>query len=167
MKVSKFLFWISSFLSVITLGISTYLRFFTSYNYVIDYVVSILLNIFAGAIILVATSLVDYFINRRKVLKGIMLEYQRFAGKFENLDYFKPRIINDDEKDNFSSSDIDNYQKYLDKENYNLLESILKQYIDISNTNLNGFWDLYDDLDFLFDVGHKKRRNIGKIYLIM
>lgn len=161
MKISKILIYISFIISLITIFWGTYLNFFVLHNEIILYCVSILLNIFSGAVILFVTSIVDYFINRKRLLEKIMNECCNYSSLFSKIEYFRPREIDLDEN-GLSKKDIEMYKNKVYSDNRKSLEKIMMQYINISDVKLNNLWSLYDDLFFLFDFRKKKKNKYYK-----
>ena len=85
MKINKLTFYISMIINILLLIISAILYFNFEGNYTISYIVSILLNIFAGSVILSVTSLVNYYVYRRYLLRDIMNECLNISNVFSNL----------------------------------------------------------------------------------
>lgn len=107
MKLNKILFYISLSVSIITLLISIILTFAIPPNEITSFITNILLNIFAGTIVMIATTLVDYFINRRKVLERIMQNISYLSDEFSKLKYL-------DEDCNYTLEQYINYYKNSD-----------------------------------------------------
>lgn len=72
MRLNKKIFYFSTLISIITLLISFILNFMIEENKVIVYFATICMNIFAGSIVLIVTSLFDYFIQKRDLLEEII-----------------------------------------------------------------------------------------------
>lgn len=176
MKENKRIIFISTIVCFITLVLSIFLNFFVKTEVAI-YISNILLNIFAGAIMLIATSLVYYFVERRKVLTELMDECLKIRNLFSNLEYLVDmKIYSFDEyidfnKDNKAISKLSQAeQKELyerDKTNfktkqYEKMEVEMKKYLNINEYSLTYFWSLYDRIDFMF--GRKKKEEL--YYLI-
>lgn len=163
MKINKWLFYISMIINILILVVSTILYFNCKGNDVISYIVSILLNVFAGSFILSVTSLVNYFIYRRYLLRDIMNECLMYSHMFSKLKYFIPKKYDENDlkhikvknKKNF----IEQYQHNLQEDNEKKLEEVLKEYISISDTITRELWNMYDDLDFITDVAGKKKKD--------
>src|SRR5574344_2586790 len=136
MKINKYMFYISGVLSVVLLVISSILNFKFVDNYIISFVVNIFLNIFAGAIILFVTSLTSYFIYRRNLLRDIMNECLKYSNLFSKLEYFIPRKYNENDFKNIEIKDkkefINQYKNNIQKDNQEMLERIIRQYVTIS-----------------------------------
>lgn len=162
MKINKYMFYISGVLSVVLLVISSILNFKFVDNYIISFVVNILLNVFAGAIILFITSLTSYFIYRRNLLRDIMNECLKYSNLFSKLEYFIPRKYNENDFKNIEIKDkkefINQYKNNIQKDNQEMLERIIRQYVTISEISTRELWNMYDDLNFLFDFKSKKRK---------
>ena len=172
MKENKRIIFISSIVCVITLSLSIFLNF-TIKTEVAIYVSNILLNVFAGAIMLIATSLVYYFVERRKVLTELMDEILKVRNLFSNLEYLiDMKTYSFDEykefnKDNKAISILTEEEKkkiYEKDKNsfkakqYKKMEEEMKKYLIINEYDLTYFWSLYDRIDFLFS--RKKKEEI-------
>lgn len=95
-----------------------------------------------------------------------MKQCQFFAVEFNKLIYFKEKsaetMLEANKKDG-EDIDVDpktreEIKRYIDTENKKNLEKIIVDYINLSEINLNDFWALYRDLDFLFDYKNKKKK---------
>lgn len=169
MKINKWLFYISMILNVVLLVISTILYFNFKDNYTISYIVSILLNIFAGAVILSITSLVNYYIYRRYLLRDIMNECLRYSQMFSKLEYFIPKKYHEEDIKHIEVKNkekfIEQYKHDLDVDNKDKLKQIIKEYIALSEISTRELWNMYDDLDFITDIKYKKKQEYrGNIF---
>lgn len=166
MKFNKLTFYISMILNVLLLTISTILYFTFKNDYTISYIVSILLNIFAGSVILSVTSLVNYFVYRRYLLRDIMNECLRYSQMFSKLEYFIPKRYHEEDLNGIKVKNrkafIEQYKKNLDTDNKYKLEQTLKEYIALSETSTRELWNMYDDLDFITDIRNKKKHEYWK-----
>ena len=162
MKINKLTFYISMIINVLLLAISTILYFSFKDNYTVSYIVSILLNIFAGSIILSVTSLVNYYIYRRYLLRDIMNECLKYSQMFSKLEYFISKEYHEEDLKHIKMKNkkkfIEQYRKDLDIDNKNKLWQILKEYIALSETSTRELWNMYDDLDFITDLTGKKKK---------
>lgn len=164
MKLNKRLFYFSTISSIFILVIATLLVFVFKNNEIAQYISNILLNILAGLIVLIFTSLFDYFIKRKECLESIMKQCQFFAVEFDGLTYFKEKSVeatleaNKKDDEDINPKTIEEIKLYVDTENKKDLEKIIVDYINLSEINLNAFWDLYRDLDFIFDYKNKKKK---------
>lgn len=180
MKLNKILFYIGVIICMITLPLSIYLTFgcekcniksleTEKYNisneinkdlnvnvYKVEksdtttFIVNILLNIFAGSVVLVVTSLINYLKYRRELLNNIMNECLKYSKLFEKLEYFAPKVSNDDEY----AGD----EKELEDCNKDKIKEVLKTYVSFSEESLNELWSKYDDLDFITDLFKRKKK---------
>lgn len=172
MKENKRIIFISSIVCVITLSLSIFLNF-TIKTEVAIYVSNILLNVFAGAIMLIATSLVYYFVERRKVLTELMDEILKVRNLFSNLEYLIDMktysfdeykefnkdnkaisILTEEEKKKIHEKDKNSFKA----KQYKKMEEEMKKYLIINEYDLTYFWSLYDRIDFLFS--RKKKEEI-------
>ena len=162
MKINKWTFYISMIINALLLTISTILYFNFADDYTVSYIVSILLNVFAGSFILSITSLVNYFIYRRYLLRDIMNECLKYSHMFSKLNYFIPKKYHEEDLKHIKVKNkkefIEQYKYDLDIDNIHKLEQILKDYIDLSETSTRELWNMYDDLDFITDLTDKKKR---------
>lgn len=149
-------------INALLLTISTILYFNFADDYTVSYIVSILLNVFAGSFILSITSLVNYFIYRRYLLRDIMNECLKYSHMFSKLNYFIPKKYHEEDLKHIKVKNkkefIEQYKYDLDIDNKHKLEQILKDYIDLSETSTRELWNMYDDLDFITDLTDKKKR---------
>ena len=93
MKLNKRLFYFSMAVSILILIITILLNFCLKDNDIAQYISNILLNIFSGLIVLIVTSLFDYFIKRREILEEIMTQCKYFAIEFDKIKYFEEKNI--------------------------------------------------------------------------
>lgn len=159
---------------IITLTLSIILTFFLGQTSLIQFFNNISLNIFAGAVILFATSLIEYFINRRKDLESIMnyiLKYRNFFSKIEYLKNVK-YLTYDEYIKKFNKKDntavemlklIDECDEF-NKNKFNDFEKIIDAYLNIAEINFNNFWAIYDDLRFIFRNNHVKLKLHKEIF---
>ena len=162
MRLNKRVFYFSIIVSLITILISAILNFAIEETDVSIFIVNILMNIFAGTVVLIVTSLFDYFIQKRDLFENIYLEANKLFTLFNEIKYF------DDIVENFENYIEGNeilqklsikeknkiYNKYLSRENKKNKEKILKvmdTYIKISQYDCNNFWNLYKEIDFICD----------------
>ena len=166
MKINKWTFYISMSINVILLTISTILYFNFNDDYTISYIVGILLNIFAGSVILSVTSLVNYYIYRRYLLRDIMNECLRYSQMFSKLEYFIPKKYHEEDLNQIKIKNkkefIEQYKHDLDNDNKDKLEQIIKEYIALSEASTRELWNMYDDLDFIIDIKNKKKQEYWK-----
>ena len=166
MKINKWTFYISMIINVLLLTISTILYFNFKDDYIISYIVSILLNIFAGSVILSVTSLVNYFIYRRYLLRDIMNECLKYSQMFSKLKYFVPKKYNEEDLKQVKLKNkkefVEQYKHGLDIDNKDKLEQIFKEYVALSEVSTRELWNMYDDLDFITDIKNKKKLEYWK-----
>ena len=169
MKENKRIILFAFSVSVLTMIISPILHFGLGSEIAI-YISNILLNIFAGTIILIFTSLLYYLAERRRILTRIIDECLSLIEKFSVLNYLQDYefysydIFLEYYKNNskFKKAEIkDAYERA--KEKYQKkqiikMEEEMKKFISISDMSLKKFWNLYDELDFL--CGNKKKTYI-------
>lgn len=164
MKLNYYLIKISCILIVITLLITSVLTFVCEPTKVITYLNNIALNIFAGAIMLLITSIAEYFSNRKKDLESLMKYILQYRNKFSKIEYlseiellsyeqYKEKFNKDDSSLELMlqlTKECDEYNKEL----INDFDKIIDAYINISNINFDDFWDIY--ADFRFIIKNKK-----------
>lgn len=170
MLLNKKLFYFSFFTSLFTLILSIILNFCFD-NDVVIFICNILLNIFAGTLVLMVTSLFDYFIQKRRVLTAIMdkiHKYRKRICSIEYLDdinnypsyeryveYYKERKSIKFTRDNYEEEKKRNLKKH-----YKKMNDIIVQYRDLLTIDFTDMWLLYDELYFIspFEVWRKKRK---------
>lgn len=91
MKLNQRIFWISIVISVITLLVSVLLSFAVVKTEITEFINGILLNIFAGTIVLAITSLYEYTIEKRDLLENIMIQCVKMQTLFGKIKYFDDR----------------------------------------------------------------------------
>lgn len=175
MQINKKLFWFSLIVSIVLIVISSIIEFSTDMQ-IFKFVENILLNIFAGTVVLIATSFFEYNVQKRRNIIAIQEKIIDFENLFIKLDYMEdideyptyeqccnyyasqepPRAYTKQQYEKDKMIDIG--LKYKKK-----FESIIEQYINISDINLNELWRLYDDLYFLWPILGKDKKKL-KIY---
>lgn len=170
MKLNQRIFWISIVISVITLLVSVLLSFAVVKTEITEFINGILLNIFAGTIVLAITSLYEYAIEKRDLLENIMIQCVKMQTLFGKIKYFDDRRYVTFEqyssyyKDKFKEEELilsynDNKEKY-DIEQKKKFEQIIDTYIEIADGDYNEFWKYYDELKFLFDFKDKEKHKL-------
>lgn len=175
MQINKKLFWFSLIVSIVLIVISSIIEFSTDMQS-FKFAENILLNIFAGTVVLIATSFFEYNVQKRRNIIAIQEKIIDFENIFIKLEYMEdideyptyeqccnyyaslepPRTYTKKQYEN--DKRIDMGLKYKKK-----FESIIEQYINISDINLNELWRLYDDLYFLWPIFGKDKKKL-KIY---
>ena len=171
MQINKVLFWFSLIISIVLIIIASTIEFSTDIK-ILKFVENIMLNVFAGTIVLIATSLFEYNVQKRRNIIAIQEKIIDFENIFLKLEYMEdideyptfkqyskyyasqepPRTYTKEQYEKNKMIDI--RLKHMKK-----FESIIEQYINISNINLNELWRLYDDLYFLWPfLGEDKKR---------
>lgn len=174
MKLNYKLLRMSCIIMIITLILSVILTFFLEQTNLIQFLNSISLNIFAGAVILFATSLIEYFINRRKDLESIMNYVLKYRNIFAKINYLNNTkyLTYDEYKKKFNKKD-DTAEKMFklsdecdefNKNNFNNFDEIIDTYLSIAEINFNDFWAIYDDLRFIFKNKQIKLRFHQEIF---
>lgn len=170
MKLNQRIFWISVIISIITLIVSMMLSFFITKTEITEFINGILLNIFAGTIVLVITSLYEYTIQKRDLLENIMLQCLKMRALFGKIQYFDNREYVTFEqycsyyKDKLNEKELkqlynDDKQKY-EIEQKKKFEKIIDTYIEIADGDYNEFWKYYDQIKFLFDFKDKEKHKL-------
>lgn len=146
------------------------LSFFITKTEITEFINGILLNIFAGTIVLVITSLYEYTIQKRDLLENIMLQCLKIRALFGKIQYFDNREYVTFEqycsyyKDKLNEKELkqlydDDKQKY-EIEQKKRFEKIIDTYIEIADGDYNEFWKYYDQLKFLFDFKDKEKHKL-------
>lgn len=162
-------FYFSLAISIVSLSISICFTFFIS-NDITTFMGNILLNIFAGTIVLMITSLFDYYLQRRKLLNSIMesiLKYINIFSKIRYLDLidkiptyeeYKNYYNSQENKIEFTKDDYEKEKKENIRKIKENMEKIMDTYIEISHINFNETWLLWDELYFLKPFDRNKKR---------
>lgn len=174
MKLNYKLLRVSCIIMIVTLMLSISLTFFLEQTTLIQFFNSISLNIFAGAVILFATSLIEYFINRRKDLESIMNYILKYRNIFSKINYLKNAkyLTYDEYKKEFNKKDDTVEEMFrlsdecdeFNKNNFNDFDKIIDTYLSIAKINFNDFWAIYDDLRFIFKNNQIKLRFHKEIF---
>ena len=170
MKLNYRLIKLSKWIIIVTLLITAILTFCFEETKLTNYINGILLNILAGAIILLVTSLFEYFSNRRKSLERLMKYVLEYRNRFSKIGYLQETTLLSyeefKEKYNKDDSTIElmiQVRKEHDEYNKSLIrdfDKIINSYIEISEINFNDFWDIYADLHFII----KNKKITTKLY---
>lgn len=170
MKLNYRLIKLSKWIIIVTLLITAILTFCFEETKLTNYINGILLNILAGAIILLVTSLFEYFSNRRKSLERLMKYVLKYRNRFSKIGYLQETTLLSykefKEKYNKDDSTIElmiQVRKEHDEYNKSLIrdfDKIINSYIEISEINFNDFWDIYADLHFII----KNKKITTKLY---
>ncbi len=170
MKLNQRIFWISVIISIMTFLVSIVLGFCIRKTEITEFMSGILLNIFAGTIVLVITSLYEYTIQKRELLENLMLQCLKMRALFGKVKYFDSReYVTLEEYYNYHKKKLEEKeikQFYEDsKKRYELeqkekFEKIIDTYIEIADGDYNDFWKYYDQLKFLFDFKEKERHKL-------
>ncbi|MDD3340987.1 MAG: hypothetical protein PHN72_02140 [Bacilli bacterium] len=170
MRLNKFVFYFSLIVSILSLGFSIFFTFFLNNN-ITTFVSNVLLNVFAGTIVLMATSLFDYYLQRRKLLTLIMeniLKYRSIFSKikyleskedFPEFEQYKEYYNGQQNKINFTKKNYETEKEQFVKKIEENMEKIMDSYIEISNIDFSETWLLWDELFFLkpFDRNRKRK----------
>ena len=171
MRINRNIFWISSGISLFTLILSCFLSFMIKEeNKATIFFCNIMENIFAGTIVLVITSMYEYYVSKKETLEDLLHEINHIKNLFSKLDYFDYRdFITQEEyeeynKDRCGKESIGELykiekKKYLENKKVNF-EKIIDEYINLANENFDSFWDKYNRIYFLFDKKGKKKNKI-------
>ena len=174
MKENKRLFYLSIIVSLITLTISIILHFIVGGD-IAEYISSIMLNIFAGSIMLIFTSLIYYFVERRRNIEKLMNYALDLRNLFNKLAYLEEDTYTDysdfkkyyGKQEEYKNIDLkklyNNLKKSDEEKRYKKMECIMQTYIQIRNFDLKDFWSIYDQLHFIFDFKNKKRFKIYRM----
>lgn len=159
----------SIFVIIVMLFITIRLTFFANENDVINYINNICLNILAGAFILLATSINEYFINRRKVLEKLINHLNNIKHIFDKIKYiektefidYKEYMINENLTENeLAAHEILEFQKKCDLENSKRIinfDDVIESYKNIASIDLVEFWNVYEEINFLFNNKRNKK----------
>lgn len=185
MKENKLILFFSIVVSFITLMTSIFLTFVFSETKETIFISNILLNIFAGAIIVIPTSLIYYLIQRKRNLEDLMEYCNKLRNVFNNLEYLKEDDIESYEEfesnikgnngiKGISKKELKNiyeeHKKNIEEKNKTKLKKVLEEYIEISKISLSNFWKIYGDLHFINDYIMKCliiQKNLWMIFMLM
>lgn len=146
MKLSKVIFYFSVMISIFCLIIGTIFSFGFAGNTIIEFLSNILMNIFAGTIVLIGTSLLEYLLNKEEVMEEILIEAQEISNIVGMITYVREKNVEE-----------------MDRKN---LFIVVQEYMDLINHGFTKFFFLSDKAEFLFDFKDKKKKNINDIFFI-
>lgn len=161
MKENKQLFIYSLIVTVISIIVIAF-----TINYENNFWCNIFQNILAGSVVLIGTSWISYSRNKRILLENILNYCNKFSSKFGKIQHLKELLTYDEYKsqrllnnekipEEVLENDYKEYELKFVNEHKKEAEKIMQYYIELSNTELKEFWDLYGELDFL--IGEKER----------
>lgn len=171
MLLNKKVFYFSFIISLISLLLSIFFHFYYN-NEITEFICNILLNVFAGTIVLIVTSLFDYFIQKRRILNAIMEKIHKFRNVFNGIKYLddiKNYPSYEDNKKYYESKKVDDKFEYTE-EMYNKqkegemkkitkkMNKIIDKYIELSKIDYNDMWLLYDELYFINPLEKKNKK---------
>lgn len=178
MKLSKFMFWITTILSVIFFFIGSIIYFLISflldtdvYNssyYILKFTMDISLSIFSGTIVSAITLFFQYFLEKQKLKEDILNESMKIRSLFYEFDFKLVDAVSYNtfcEINNFSSeisekSCKDLYDLYIKERigdhNTDLIKRI-KVYKNILNYDFSYLSNLFNELYCFSDIIYVKR----------
>lgn len=193
MKLNKILFYIGVIICMITLPLSIYLTFgcekcniksLETENYNISneinkdlnvnvyrveksdtttFIVNILLNIFAGSVVLAVTSFANYLNCRKERLDNIMNECLDYSKLFGDIKYFIPKSYDESSYQVAKSKNLNlTYNKFkTEVENINIAElnEIVKAYVEKSKYGIRRLNEIFKDIGFMFDFMREKQKD--------
>lgn len=160
MLLNKKVFYFSFIISLITLSLSIWFYFFYD-NEIIDFICNILLNIFAGTIVLMVTSLFDYFIQKRRILTAIMDKIHKYRRLICNIHYledinsypsyeqYKAYYKNKSKDFKYTKKMYDEEKNREFKKRLKEMNKIINEYMEILSIDFTDMWLLYDELYFI------------------
>jgi len=166
MRLNKILFYFSLVVSIISLTTAIILTF-CFVGEVFSFISNVLLSIFAGTIILMVTTIVDYFLQRRRVLQSLMTTILKYRSMFAKLRYLesKEHIASYKEFKTFTEEERDGikvtkemHEEYKLNQIANIkasMENNMDAYIQIASINFEETWQIYGELYFL---GRSKKK---------
>ena len=168
MQLSKKTFYFSLLISLLSLSLSIFFTFFCIENSIINFINNIIMNIFAGTIILMITSLFDYYIQKRNFQREIITMLLKYRTLFNNLTYLKEIERFPSYKEYFvlsllfngecTEEEFHNQEKLLQDKTKDIVEKIMIEYNNIVDNDFREYLLLYDNLYFLLDFKSKKRK---------
>ena len=177
MKLSYKIFIASIIIMVLTLGASIYLSFWVipfRECPIASFVNNILLNVFAGAVILFFTTIFEYNHHKTQDIKNIKKYILEYRNEFNNLKYVEkldlPSCIEYKKMKKIKEKNIEDHIKYSKEYNDYIksqikdFDNIINAYINISRINTNGFRDIHDDLRFILFNKSKMKKLENNIF---
>ncbi len=170
MRLAKRTFHLSLIISIITLLSSVIITFYINTDTytdsdieIIKYINNISQNIFAGTIIMVLTSLFEYFIRRKENFTAMMENCLKFISLFAKLDYLD--ILSYEEYGKAFKKDKDKnyateYSEHLEKKYGQDIDKVITVYKDICSIDFNAIWRIYDDHSFIMVRSKKVKEKL-------
>ena len=175
MQINKVLFWFSLIISIVLIIIASTIEFSTDIK-ILKFVENIILNVFAGTIVLIATSAFEYNVQKRRNIISMQEKIIEIEQQFDKIEYMKDIEEYPTYEQYVSYYKNNNLPVRIGKEQYEEgkqnelnvkykkdFENIIDEYIKISSINLNELWRIYDDLHFMWPPFYKDKKKI-KIY---
>ncbi|MFV0250192.1 MAG: hypothetical protein ACK5HP_04080 [Bacilli bacterium] len=168
MRLNKILFYFSVIVSLITLVLSICFTFFCS-NEITLFISGVLLNVFAGTVVLIATTIFDYFLQRRKLLTAIMNKILKLRNKFSKIKYLSSEdsiptfkqykdYCKKESKLTITKKDYEEYKKGEITKIKEQMEEVMDTYLSIADIDFEDYWLLWDELYFLKPFDKNKKR---------
>lgn len=129
MRLNKRLTIISMALSLVSFATALIIHYYAHFDDK-DFWVDIIIGVFSGAIIGLITSIVSFFIEKRRTLEGFFCHTQELL------------------------STINEYQREMS------VEDKIKFYLNYRRISKLSWDDMFGEIDFMIDIGQKKRQYI-------
>lgn len=170
MRLSKRIVLVSSIISVVTVLCTVLINLNSNCNKTLMILDSIMQNVFAGTIVLVITSLYEYFNEKKDTMEDILLYIQKIKQTFSKIEFFDGRdyvdykMFEEYYKDKLNKDEIEMlYNKSMNEyyiKQKQKFEEIINTYIEIADEDYNSFWNCYKKIDFLIDKNKKEKHRI-------
>lgn len=174
MKVRVYLIRASEIILVFSLLISIVLTFFVNECTISIFLNNIMLNIFAGAVIMLITSITEYNLYKKKQIDNLIKEVLKVGSVFSKLQYMKEtEFISFDDYRKEKKKKLNNIKEQLnlqqDYNNYTKnkishLDEIIDEYKKINDINTTEIGDIYSDIKFMFNNKKMTKKIYYEIY---
>lgn len=161
MKLNYRLIKISIIIMIIAVSAAVLFTFFLPQIKIILFLNNISLNIFAGAVVLFLTSIVEYYVTRKKDLEKLLKYTSIYINQFSKIKFLQEtQMITYDQYKTICKKTDDTVEKILEisrehnEYNKNLInnfDDIIECYIRISEIDFTDFEDIYEDLRFILN----------------
>lgn len=159
MKENKQLLIFSIIMTVISIIVIAF-----TLQYENNFWCNIFQNILAGTVVLIGTTWISYERRKRIILEKILNYCNKFSNKFGKIqhleelityeEYKQKKLLNKGKTDEGITEkmiklEYQNYKTQFVNQHKKEAEKIMKYYIELSNIDLEDFWDLYGELEFI------------------
>ena len=173
MKVRVYLIKASIIIIFFTMLISVVLSFFVEECNISIFINNIMLNIFAGAVIMLVTSITEYILYKKKQIDNLIKKVLKIGSVFSKLQYMQEiEFMSFDEyKKNRKKKykNVEELKLHLEYNDYTKgkifhFDEIIDEYKIINNIDITEIGDIYSDIKFMFNNKKMTEKIYSEIY---